>query len=646
MANTNSTIPVNADVEVINKSNKRHLGEKESKFVYIWSIVGALIHLYSILIGYFTLQVHMAIHLLFTISLVFIMYKRKSSEPSLEVEKIPFYDYVLSALAVVVNGYVIYDWKGIIDRVAKPKTIDMVFAILLLLLILEGCRRAMGKILPIIAIIFSLYCFCGRMIPGVLGHHGTSFKRFTSIQYMTTEGIWSSPVQVSSKMIFMFTLFGAFLLVSGAGDKLMEIAVSFAGDKIGGPGKVSVVSSGLMGMVSGSASANVVTTGQFTIPMMKKMGFPSDLAGAVEAVASTGGTLAPPVMGAGAFIMAETLGIPYLEVVKAAVIPAVLYYISAFTIVHYEAKKRGLVGLPKSELPSRKKALKDGIVVILPVITLLVLVMTYYPIMKAAWISILVLIVCTLFTKDRITLKKILQALSDGMTGMITLSLCCATAGIVVGCIAVTGLGSKFAAALTALANGSDWIALLIAMAVTIVLGMGLPATAAYVVGASIAAPALIKIGFPPLGSQMFVFYFSCLAQITPPVALASYVAASIAKCDPLKCAVTSMRLGLVALVIPFMFIRSSTLLMQGSPMVILWDSFIACLGCIGCAIGLSGYFRYKMNLVTRIICVFGGLLMIMPGLITDTIGIILMIIVLIGNVRAAKKEETKAENA
>jgi len=623
----------------LNKSNKRHLGKIETQIIYWWSVLGVIIHLYSMLIAYYTLQVHMAIHLFFTLSLVFLVYRAKSTAPNPEKERIAFYDYIFSILSMVVTGYIIYDWQGIIDRVAKPNRMDLMFAVILILLILEGCRRVMGIVLPIIALAFTAYSFLGPVIPGVFGHRGASFVRFMSIQYMTTEGVWGSPTQVSSKMIFMFTLFGSFLLVSGAGDKLMRIAVAFAGKYAGGPGKVAVVSSGLMGMVSGSASANVATTGQFTIPMMKKMGFSSHMAGAIEAVASTGGTLAPPVMGAGAFIMAEILGISYLKIVKAAAIPALIYYICAFFVVHYESKRLGLVGMRKEELPPKIQSIRDGLLVIIPVCVLLFLVFIYYPVMKSALMSIIALLIVSWFTKNnKMTLKKILDAFSKGMIDIVTLSLCCATAGIVVGCISVTGLGIKFASALVSLSGDSLWIALVAGMLVTIILGMGLPATAAYVVGASVVAPALLKMGFDPLGTQMFVFYFSCLAQITPPIALASYVGAAIAECNPMKCAVTSMRLGVVALVIPFMFIDSPTLLMEGTAFAIMKDFTMACIGVVACAIGLAGYFKTSVNLLLRLACIAGGLLMVMPGAITDLIGFLMIAAALTVNYIQARR--------
>ena len=637
--NTDLQMMDDAEDQVLKETHKRNIGNRMKWFVTIWSVFAVIVHLYSIFIAYLTPQVHMALHLMFTLSLSFLLYKPYKTEPMTTIEKIPFYDYMLFMLALVVNMYIVTNWLDILRRAARPTNIDLMMSFILICLILEGTRRVMGKVLPIIALIFSAYAFFGYMIPGFMGHRGTSIPRYFALQFMTTEGIWSTPTQVASRMIFMFTLFGAFLLVSGAGDRLMEIALAFAGKYRGGPGKVAVVASGLLGMVSGSASANVATTGQFTIPMMKKMGFTAQMAGAVEAVASTGGTLAPPIMGAGAFIMAEILGISYLVVVKAAIIPAVIYYTSAFTVIHFESRRLGLEGLPQDQIPGKLKSLLHGTVVIIPILVLLYLVFTYYPIMRAALISIIVLIAVSIFKKEtRIGFGKIISAMETCMRNLVTLSLCCACAGIVVGCIAVTGLGPKFAAAVVMLAGDYTLLALIIGMIVTIILGMGLPATAAYVVAASVAAPALIRMDFDPLAVQMFVFYFSCLAQITPPIALASYVGAAIAGSDPLKTAITSMRLGLVAIIVPFMFIYDPTLLMVGRNTEIAWNSMVAIIGVVGAAIGLAGFFRYKMNHLSRIACVLGGLSLVQPGTATDLVGIIVISVVLTLNFLQKKK--------
>ena len=629
-----------------NLTNKRNLAATPKLIATWWAVIGTVVHLYSILIAFFTPMVHMALHLMFTLSLVFILYKAKKTAPSEKTESIAWYDFLLSIAALCVTGYIVLNWQSMAGRVARPAQTDIIFAYITILLLLEGTRRVMGLVLPVIALVFTAYAFFGFLIPGVFGWRGTSITRYAAIQFMTFEGIFSTPTQVSSRMIFVFTLFGAFLHVSGAGEKLMSIAWAFAGRYTGGPGKVAVVASSLLAMVSGSATANVATSGPFTIPMMKKMGFSPRLAGAIEAVASTGGTLTPPVMGAGAFIMAEFLGVPFFTVMRAAILPAVLYYVCCFFVVHFESRRLGFIGLPQSELPNKLDSVKNGMLVIIPLVVLLGLVFSHYPIMRAALISIVSMVVVSFFTKkNRMTLKKTFKAFADGMFGMVTLALCCATAGIIVGCIALSGLGPKFASALVLVAGNAGWIALIIAMFVALILGLGLPATPAYVVGATVVAPALIRLGYDPLAVHMFVFYFACLAQITPPIALASFVGANIAGAHPIETSFTSLRLGSVSLIIPFMFIYSPTLLLYGSTGNILWDTFMAIIGVTVCAMGLAGFFMCRMSIPWRILCFLGGLLMVYPGLLTDAIGMGLIAIVLGLNFLKAKKEKTPALN-
>lgn len=620
-------------MKVENKTSKRNLSPKVKKIISLYAVCGVIIHLYSLFYLFLTPQLHSALHLLFTLSLVFLLYKPKGElkNDKDNIEKVPFYDIILSCVSIVPTLYIFIEWESFIRRSSMPTMLDIIFGIILVILILEATRRVMGLVLPIIATIFIAYAFFGFLIPGGLGHRGTSLIRFISGQFMTLTGIFSQPIQVSSRMIFMFILFGAFLVVSGAGETLLQIANSIAGKAKGGAGKVAVVASGLLGMVSGSATSNVAVTGQFTIPMMKKTGFSSQLAGAIEAVASTGGTMAPPIMGAGAFIMAEILGIRYGEVVRAAILPAVLYYFSIFLIVHLEAEKLGLKGMSSDEIPKLLPILKKGVHVLIPLVYLLVLVFSYYPILRAALYSTLLLIVVSLIRKEtRMGFKKIYEALNMGMYNITPIAMTCATAGIVIGCINLTGSGQKFSVLVMMIGENSPLLALIVTAIITIILGMGLPATAAYILAAVMTAPALMRLGFPALGSHLFVFYYACLAQITPPIALAAYVGAGIAQSDPLKTALTSVRLGIVALLVPFMFIRAPVLLLQGDPRQIVQVAITAFIGVAGMGIGLSGYFKKPVPILFRILLIIGGIFLIEPGAFTNTIGFILIFIPII----------------
>lgn len=620
---------INKESLSVNLTNKRNLSNSIKYYASIYAVIGVVLHLYSLFYAYITPQLHSSLHILFTLSLVFIYYKpKKEDKHDDKIDKIPLYDLALSLISFSIPLYIFLDWDQFIRRSAFPNNIDIILGFTLIILLLEATRRVMGLVLPIIAIAFSSYAFFGYIIPGDLGHRGSSILRYISGQFMTLEGVFSAPLQVSSRMIFMFILFGAFLTISGAGDILLRMSNSIAGRFRGGPGKVSVVASSLMGMVSGSASANTATTGQFTIPMMIKTGFKPQLAAAIESVASTGGTLMPPIMGAGAFIMADILGVPYLEVVKAAILPSVLFYVSIYVMLHLEASKLNIGGLPDNEIPELLPILKNGFHILIPIFVLIYLVFTYYPILKSAAYSIIVLIIISQINKStRIKLKDIYKAFDTGMYNIIPLAMCCATAGIVVGCINLTGLGPKFSSLLTIVAGDNLIIALVVSAIITIILGMGLPATAAYIVAAVIAAPALIRLGYPPLGSHMFAFYYACLAQITPPIALAAYIGASIAGSNPLKTAITAVRLGLIALVVPFMFIRSPALILQGDTLYIIQCSITALIGVIGLSIGLTGYFNKKVPIIFRLMLLFGGLFLIDTGLFSNMLGIMLIFV-------------------
>lgn len=617
----------------VKKTSQRNLNSKVKIIISIYAVIGVALHLYSLFYAYITPQLHSSMHLLFTLSLVFLLYKpkRELKRDKDIIDKIPLYDKIFSLLSFVIPLYIFIDWQQFIRRSAFPNQLDIIFGFILIILLLEATRRIIGLVLPIIAISFSAYAFFGFLIPGPLGHRGTSILRYISGQFMTLDGVFSAPLQVSSRMIFMFILFGAFLTVSGAGDILIKMANSIAGRTRGGPGKIAVVASSLMGMVSGSASANTATTGQFTIPLMKKTGFTPQLAGAIEAVASTGGTMMPPIMGAGAFIMADILGISYLEIVKAAILPSVLFYVSVYVMVHLEAIKIGLKGLPDNEIPKLLPLLKKGAHILIPIVVLIWLVFSHYPILRSALYSIFVLILVSQIQKtSRFGFKKIYKALEIGMYNMLPLAMCCATAGIVIGSINLTGLGPKFSILLTTIAGSNLILALVVSAIITLILGMGLPATAAYIVAAVITAPALMRLGFTPIGSHLFAFYYACLAQITPPIALAAYIGAAIAGSDPFKTAMTAVRLGIVALIVPFMFIRNPALILQGDLGQIALSSITALVGVIGLGIGLTGYFNKKVPILFRVMLIVGGIFLMEPGEFTNIAGLILIILPLI----------------
>lgn len=609
---------------------ERKLRGKFGTIVYGLATVSSLYHLYALFVGLIPPHQHNSMHLLFSLTLLFLTKKAHVSETS---KKAIIRDTLIAFICIAVFSYVVIGYENIIERAVTPNTVDQLLAVIAVVLVLEACRRSYGNVLPGIALFFIGYAFLGRYIPGALGHRGWTLKRFTFMLFMQTEGIFGVATRVSAKEVFMFLLFGALLMASGGGKKLMDMAYSLAGKFRGGPAKVATIASGLFGMVSGSAVANAVTTGQFTIPVMKRAGYEPHFAGAVVAVASTGGLVMPPVMGAGAFIMAEILGKPYFEVAKAAIIPALLFYGSVLTVVHLEAKRLGLAGLPKEQLPQFSGIAKQSLDIIVPVAVLIYLIANYTPIIRAALYAMALIVIFNLIqikNMNKLNLRKIIEALKDASMSARSVCAACATAGIIIAIINGTGLGLAFASYITNLGKGSILAVLVLTMVVLIILGMGLPAIGAYMIGASIAAPALCELGIAPLAAHMFVFYFSNLSHITPPVALASYAAAGIAGAEPFKTGFTAWKLGLCAFIVPFMFIYGNELLLIGNTLNIIVAVITALVGVIALGGSLNGFLLTELSLFERSLLFISSLCMIKPGLVTDIIGIVLIIIVLI----------------
>jgi TRAP transporter 4TM/12TM fusion protein len=445
--------------------------------------------------------------------------------------------------------------------------------------------------------------------------------------YLTTEGIFGVPLGVSASYIYLFIFLTAMLEKSGMGQFLLDLAMALMGRYTGGPAKTAVLASGLMGTLSGSAVANVAGTGTFTIPLMKANGYKPHFAGAVEACASSGGQLMPPIMGAAAFIIAEFLGIPYIAVVIAALAPALLYYLGVMMGVHFEAARLGLVGLPKERLPQLKAVLKEGWPLLLPLIVLVYFlgVLQYTPV-RSAFYAIVVMFVVSYFKRSTyITPARLVEGIRAAGRNILTVALACAAAGLVIGSINLTGLGLKLSAFIIELSGGNLLLALVLTMIISLVMGMGLPTTAAYIVVGTMAAPALIKMGLPDIAAHLFVFYFAIISAITPPVALAAYAAAGIAKDDPMRIGFTALRLGLAAFIVPFMFAYSPRLVAIGTPAEILWSVFTACVGVVALAAGVIGYCVKPASVFERVLFGAGAILLIHGGLLTDALGFILV---------------------
>ena len=510
-----------------------------------------------------------------------------------------------------------------------------------------------GAVLSVICVVFLIYPFICTYLPGILMGRGYTFKRVFTFLFITSDGLYGIPISVSAQYIIMFCIYGAFLSEFGAAKFLFEFSSVVTKKLSAATAKTSIVFAALVGMISGSAAGNVAISGTLTIPMMKQRGYDTDKAGAISAVAATGGQIMPPVMGAAAFIMAEMTGYPYLRIMEAAIIPAVLYYLSLTFVVHYEAKKDNIDQAGSGEYRYMKDILREGWYNLVPVILLVVMLLIGYSPIKSAYYSaislILVYIVAKIIRKEpfvKDTVNKIIHAIVSGSKDTSTMAVACAASGIIVGILSLSGLGSKLSTLIVTISGGKVFVALFLTMIVSIILGMGLPTTAAYLVLASVVVPALTKMGLPLLTAHMFVFFFGCISTITPPVALASYVAAGIAGGTLNRVGWLAVKYGLVSFVLPYMFVYGPSLLMEGAFSAILLTIVASVVGVFGIALGIVGYFRTTVKPVERVIFIIAGFFMVLEGLVTDVIGLAGIAAMAAINVIRAKKEnpQTPAE--
>ena len=560
---------------------------------------------------------------------------------------IPWYDYVIMVLGAACFLYYYFSYDSLVTVLtsfSRMNTLQVVIAIVGLLTLMELCRRCVGLPILCVAGALLLYTFFSKVGMSI-GVKGVTYKLF-----YTTNGIMGTPVQVCAKYIVVFIIFGAFLERTGIAAFFIDLANSLVGRFSGGPAKVAVISSALCGMVSGSSVGNTVTTGSVTIPMMKKTGYKGEFAGAVEAAASTGGQIMPPIMGAAAFLMAEYMNVTYAEVALRAILPATLYFAGIFIAVHLEAKKLGLKGISKDQLPVFRQLLKK-VYLLLPLVVLVALVTTNTRTMQfSASIAILVTIAVNLFDKDnRISLNKILEALEAGGKGTITVAVACAMAGVIAGCITATGLASKLIGMVIALSNSVPFIsptlvALFLTMICCIILGMGVPTTANYCIMASTCAPILITIGVPKMAAHFFVFYFGIVADITPPVALAAYAGSAIAKSNPMKTGINASKLAIGAFVVPYIFcMNPAMLLIDVTAFKVIQIIVTSLIGIFGVAAAMNGFLFQKLSWPARIVICVAGLMMMDPTVITDIVGIVLMALVLTFQFLAARKAKPQA---
>lgn len=604
-----------------------------AKFISALAISFSLFQLYTATFGVLDAQLQRAIHLGFGLSLAFLLYPTKKSWRR---DRLHPLDAILAILGAAAPAYIVIFYNELVLRAGLPTPADAIIGAAGILLVIEAARRVVGIPMVIVVLVFITYAFAGSYMPGILAHKGLTIEQFVSHVYFTTEGIFGIPLGVSSTFIFLFILFGAYLESTGLGKFFIDAANALAGWASGGPAKVAVLSSGLMGTVSGSSVANVVGTGSLTIPMMKKLGYHKNFAGAVEAAASTGGQLMPPVMGAAAFLMAEFVGVPYVEIVKAAVIPAALYFIGVWLGVHFEAKRNNLKGIPREELPKFGTLLRERGHLAIPLLVIVWLLVSGYTPMRAALVAIFLSIICSALRKStRMKPLEIIKGLENGARNVLGVLVACAAAGIIIGVVTKTGVGLKLASGLLELSGGLLLPSMFLTMITAIVLGMGVPTTANYVITSTIAAPALLQMGVPILAAHMFVFYFGIIADVTPPVALAAYAGAGIAGGNALKTGVNASKLAIAAFIIPYMFVLSPELLLvYGVDSGLILALVTAIIGMIALSSSLIGYLAAPLKSWQRLILSAGGLMMIKPGLLTDIAGIAIFAAILIFQIK------------
>jgi TRAP transporter 4TM/12TM fusion protein len=569
----------------------------------------------------FFIQQYFAIFFGLIMALVFILVPARKGAPR---NRLPWYDLVCSFLSMVVGAYLALYYKEIVVELGLLVPSRIVLGTIALILVLEASRRVLGWPFLSIVLLFMFYALFTFLFPGKLYGKGVSWSRLATFLYLDPQGILGVAIEVASTIVFAFVFFGQALFRTGGGEFFTDSAMALMGRYRGGPAKVAVLASSLFGTMSGSAVANVVTTGSVTIPLMKKTGYPPYFAGAVEATASSGGQIMPPIMGAAAFLMATFLGMPYVKVALSAAIPAVLYYMAVFIQVDLEAAKNGLKGLPSEALPKMLMVLRKGWLFLIP---FSILIYTLFIQMTEAdraglYATASIFLICCLRRQDRIGLKRVMRILKETGEGMIEVGVVCCAAGLIIGIVSLTGLGFTFSQALVSLAGESTLLLLVLGATGAIILGMGMTVTAAYLLMIILIAPALIQLGIAPLNAHMFVFYFAVMSFLTPPICLAVYAAASLAGADMMKTAYQAIKLGIAAYIVPFLFAYHPSLLLQGNVTDIIHAVITAMIGISLVAIGIEGFLFQRLNGIKRILIILGGLGCLIPGWKSDLIGL------------------------
>lgn len=632
---------------------RKFKNNKIAIIVAIFAVFYSLFHVYTTFYPIPQLILRAA-HLGFGIALIFLIYPTYKAQ---DRSKVAWYDYILFTLSIVSFIYLILEYEAIMtSRGGIANGIDIIFGVMTVVLVIEATRRVLGWILPILALAFLAYPFISHLefMPNRLLTRAYDLGDIFGQMYLKMEGLYSTAISASVSFIFLFILFGAFLSKSGMGQLFNDLALTLAGHKKGGPAKVAVISSGFMGSINGSAVGNVVGTGVFTIPLMKRVGYSKNFAGAVEASASVGGQILPPIMGASAFIMAETTGVKYSTIALAAFLPAILYFIGVLAQVHFRASREDLRSIPKDELPKVKDVLLERGHLLLPIFALIYFLANSVPIGYAASYTIgIAIVVSSLKKSTRMSFQDIIDALVDGAKQSLPVMVACAVVGIIIGTVSLTGFASVMISLISSVGQNSLFVTLLLTMLASMVLGMGLPSIPAYIITATMAAPAIAALGVPVIIAHLFVFYFGLFANITPPVALASFAGAGISGGDPMKTGWQSLKLSLAGFIVPFIFVYNPALLfIDGSLLtsmnmteftyppfldvvLVATTSFV---GVVALSSAVEGYFKGSMNALERIIIAIGALMLIVPEFTTDVIGVVIVSIMIFINSQKARK--------
>lgn len=544
-------------------------------------------------------------------------------------ENITLIDIIMALAGIAVSVYVlVQDHSFVLRAGVNPTKGDIIFGAIAIILILLVTKRVLGWPLVVIVSAFMIYAKFGSYFPGTFMGRNYSWSKIISYVF-NIDGIYGMTIGVSSTYVVLFIMFGAFLQNSGASELYTDFAYAIAGRLRGGPAKVSVISSALFGTISGSGIANVVADGPITIPLMKRSGFRKEYAGAVEAVASTGGQIMPPVMGAGAFLMAEMIGIPYTDIIIAAALPALLYFATVWFVIDLRAGKDGLIGLKGSDLPQVADVLKSKGHLVIPLIILIyALVIMRVTEIKSALFAIIACVICSWFrTSTRMKTKSIINALQSGITGSLEVIAACASAGIIMALVSMTGVGFKLSSLIITIAGSNLFLSLVLTAIVIIIMSMGLPTTACYLIAAAIMAPALTQLGITPLAAHMFIFYFACLSGITPPVALAAYPAAAIAKANPVTVSLVAFKMAIVGFIIPFVMVYSPAIFLKGTVSEVILVVITSVVGAYAIAMAVEGWFKKPLHILGRLMLGVGGICLIIPGLKTDVLGALLILL-------------------